>query len=583
MAEDRTTRRGAEAAEDAAATAGLKPAPHTIEDHMLGDLAYHEHAAGAAHDHDHDFDDGPLEENPIFLQDNVSLRSVGIDVGSSGTQVVFSTIHLRRQGEDLSSRYVVVERRTDYESPVALTPYVDEARIDDRALGEIIDAAYAAAGMSPGDVDTGVVILTGEALRRENAEGVARVVADKGGDFVTAAAGHHMEAMLAAYGSGAARASYDGQSRLLNLDIGGGTAKLALCERGRVLWTAAIHVGGRLIVVEDGCVTRLDPAGAHHAHRAGFDWRIGSGASEADMRAVATGMADLLVEAVVAPDPSQEVRELYLTDPPEDLSGIDAIMVSGGVAEFVYERETRDFSDLGRWLGNEVRARALEGAFGAPLAPAGAGIRATALGASEHSVQLSGNTSLITAPGRLLPRRNLQVVKPDLELGETIDPSAVAEAIRERFTAFDLDIARDETALAFEWTGTPDYSRLRAFAEGLAEAMGPRAAAGGPLYVMLDGDVARTLGAILRDELDVRVDMMVIDGVTLRDFDFIDLGRVRLPSFTVPVTIKSLLFAEDPRGRRRERIHHRDGAEADHRAHHPHQHGHHHHPAEGAK
>ena len=558
MADDERASRGARAAARAAEAAGLKLAAHTIDDHMLGDLAYHEHAAGADHDHDHDFDDGPAEENPIFLQDNVTLRSVGIDVGSSGTQVVFSTIHLRRQGEDLSSRYVIVERRTDYESPVALTPYADEARIDDRALGAIVDDAYAAAGMRPEDVDTGVVILTGEALRRENAEGVARVVADHGGDFVTAAAGHHMEAMLAAYGSGAARASYDAGARLLNLDIGGGTTKLALCERGRVLWTAALHVGGRLIVVEDGRVTRLDPAGAHHARRAGLDWRVGAPAEAAEMRAVAERMADLLVEAVAAPEPSREVRELYLTDPPPDLTRLDAILVSGGVAEFVYDRETRDFGDLGRWLGAAVRARADAGAFGAPLAPAGAGIRATALGASEHSVQLSGNTTCITAPGRLLPRRNLQVVKPDLDLGGAIDLDAVAEAVREHFTAFDLDIARDEAALAFEWTGTPDYPRLRAFAEGLALAMQPRISAGGPLYVMLDGDVARTLGAILREELGLGVDMMVIDGVTLRDFDFIDLGRVRLPSFTVPVTIKSLLFAEDPRGRRRERIHHRE-------------------------
>jgi len=544
--------------------------PHTLEDHAFGDVFFHEHGPGADHDHDHDFDDGPAEENPIYLQDNVTLRSVGIDIGSSGTQVVFSTIHLRRQGEDLSSRYVVVERRTDYESPVALTPYADEVLIDERRLGEIIDGAYQAAETAPSDIDTGVVILTGEALRRENSGLIARVVAERGGDFVTAAAGHHMEAMLAAYGSGAARASYDRGEPILNVDIGGGTTKLALCEAGRVLWTAAIHIGGRLIVVEDGTVTRLDPAGAHHARRAGFDLAVGAPASAADLAAVARPMAALLAAALTAAPP-REALDLMLTDPPGDLTGIKGVMFSGGVAEYIYARESRDFGDLGPHLGRAIAALAEEGAFGAPLAPAGALIRATALGASEHSVQLSGNTSLITQPGKVLPRRNLQVVKPDITFGETIAAEAVAAAIRDHFVQFDLDPDTDEAALAFEWTGTPDYARIRAFAEGLRDAMAGRLAAGGALYVMLDGDIAQTLGTILRDELGVSADMMVIDGVTLRDFDFIDLGRIRLPSFTVPVTIKSLLFAEDPRGRRKERIHHR------HENHHHHGDGHHHH------
>ncbi len=555
-----------------------KKAPHTLDDHAFGEVFWHEHGPGADHDHDHDFEDGPDEENPIYLQDNVTLRSVGIDIGSSGTQVVFSTIHLRRQGEDLSSRYVIVERRTDYESPVALTPYADDVLIDERGLGAIIDAAYAGAGTSPANIDTGVVILTGEALRRENSGLIARVVAERGGDFVTAAAGHHMEAMLAAYGSGAARASYDRGERILNVDIGGGTTKLALCEEGRVLWTAAIHIGGRLVVVEDGRVTRLDPAGAHHARRAGFDWRVGSPASAADLARIAAPMAALLARALTETPPPEEALSLMLTDPPGDLAGVAGVMFSGGVAEYVYGRESRDFGDLGPHLGAAIAARAAAGAFGAPMAEPGALIGGAALGASEHSVQLSGNTSCITDPGKLLPRRNLQVVKPDIAFGDTIDPAAVAEAIRSHFTAFDLDPDADDAALAFEWTGTPDYPRIRAFAEGLQAATATRLSAGGALYVMLDGDIAQTLGNILRTELAVTADMMVIDGVTLRDFDFIDLGRIRLPSFTVPVTIKSLLFAEDPRGRRKERIHHRQEGHHHGEGHHHH---HHHHDDKG--
>jgi ethanolamine utilization protein EutA len=544
--------------------------PHTVSDHLFGEFYAHEHGPDADHDHDV-IDPGSLEDNPIWQQDNVFLRSVGIDVGSAGTQVVFSGVHLRRHGEDLTSRYVIVDRETLYESPVALTPYADEHRIEAAALGAIIDAAYAAAGIAPDSIDTGAVILTGEALRRENAEAITLLLSEKGGDFVTATAGHHMETMLAAYGSGAAAASHEQSKRILNVDIGGGTTKLAIVDKGRVTETAAIHIGGRLIVVEDGRVTRLDPAGAHHAEKAGFRWRVGSEASDADLIKIAAGMADLLAAALTEPDIPDAARELYLTEPPGSLAGIDGIMFSGGVGEYVYGRETRDFGDLGRHLGAALRQKVDAGALGAPLMPAGACIRATALGASEYSIQLSGNTGCITAPGRLLPRRNLQVVKPDIELGDDIDRQAVAHAIRQHLVAFDIEQATDEVVLAFQWSGTPEYGRIRAFAEGIAAGLAERIAAGQPLYLMLDGDIAATLGAILRDELTVVVDMLVIDGILLRDFDYIDLGRIRVPSLTVPVTIKSLLFREQGEGvRRPERLHHHGHA-------HHHDHTHHHH------
>src|SRR2546421_10541357 len=172
---------------------------HTLADHLLGQDFVHDHKGDADHDHDHfDLEDaGPLEENPIWIQDHVTLVTVGIDIGSSGTQVIFSRINLRRYGEDLTSRYYVVSRETLYQSPVALTPYQSEERIDDAGLGRIIDEAYAGANLHPDQIDTGAVILTGEALRRENAEGIARLLSEQGGEFVCATAGHHMESMLA--------------------------------------------------------------------------------------------------------------------------------------------------------------------------------------------------------------------------------------------------------------------------------------------------------------------------------------------------------------------------------------------------
>jgi ethanolamine utilization protein EutA len=553
---------------------------HTLADHLLGQDVVHDHEGDADHDHDHfELDpDERLEDNPIWIQDHVTLVTVGIDIGSSGTQVIFSRINLRRYGEDLTSRYYVVSRETLFQSPVALTPYASDERIDDAALGAIIDDAYKAAGVQPEDIDTGVVILTGEALRRENAEAIAALLAEQRGDFVTAAAGHHMESMLAAYGSGASKVSYAEDKRILNVDIGGGTTKLGIVEKGNVIATAALHIGGRLQVMEEtGRIVRLDPAGKFHARQAGFSWSRGDAVSSAQLDHVATSMADLLVAALTQRPLPHAVEHLYLTDPIGELDRIDGVMFSGGVGEYVYGREQRDFGDMGRRLGRAIRGRIDAGALPWPLLPPGECIRATALGASEYSVQLSGNTSYISKPGELLPRRNLQVLQPPYLCEEAIDADKLAQAIRAHFTAFDLIEGEGEVALALRWQGAPSYERILAFAEGIRHGLARTIERRKPLYLMLDGDVAQTLGAILREELLVESEILAIDGLVLRDFDYIDLGRVRMPSYTVPVTIKSLLFSEDPRrGRPPQRIHHHEHHSHDDHGH-GHDHGHHHH------
>ena len=566
--------------------------PHRLEDHLGGFDALHEHDEASDHDHDHDHDDFGPDPDPtgsaLWQQDNLTLVSVGIDIGSSGTQVIFSRVHMARRPEDLSSRYYVVARETLYQSPVALTPYLSEERIDDQAIGRIVDEAYAAAGLHPDNIDTGAVILTGEALRRENAKAIADVMAEIGGEFVCATAGHHMEAMLAAYGSGAAKASHDLARPLLNVDIGGGTTKLALVEGGKVVHTAAIHIGGRLAVIgEDGRLERLDPAGRHLAAQAGCDWSLGRSVSGAEIDRVVDWMADALVAALTRAAPPEAVRGLWLTEQLGALQGVQGVMFSGGVGEYVYGREQRDFGDLGRRLGLALRERLERGALPWPLLPAGECIRATALGASEYSVQLSGNTVYVSNPGELLPRKNLQVLQPELALGERIDAREVAAAITRHFRAFDLVEGDSEVALAFRWRGAPSFERLSAFGRGILDALPRTLAAAKPLFIILDGDIAQTLGALFRQEWRVRSEVLVIDGVALRDFDYIDLGRVRMPSFTVPVTIKSLVFSQDPRtpagpedGHHDE--HHGHSHDHDHshgHAHHdhPHGHGHHHH------
>jgi len=475
--------------------------------------------------------------------------------------VIFSRLKMRRMSEDLSSRFFVVGRDTLYQSPVTLTPYSSEVRIDEQAIGKIIEDAYVAAGVHPDEVDTGSVILTGEALRRENAQAIGELLAEIGGEFVCATAGHHMEAMLAAYGSGAAKRSHDADSHILNVDIGGGTTKLALVAHGKVEATAAIHIGGRLIVLDDsGRITRLDPQGAKLARLAGFDWQLGTQVSRGDLERLTDWLAETLCAAI------QHPNDLYLTEPLHGHAHIDGVMCSGGVAEYVYGREERDFGDLGRGLGLSLRKRMERLPW--PLLPPGECIRATAFGASEYSVQLSGNTVYVSQPGELLPRKNLQVLQPPVELGASIDAQALAAIIREHFTAFDVAEGEAEVALAFRWRGAPEYARLEAFARAITLALPRTVERKKPIYLILDGDVAQTIGGILKEDFKLASEVLVLDGIALRDFDYIDLGRIRMPSGTVPVTIKSLVFSQDPRVPQEHRRHHHGD---------DHGHGHHHH------
>ncbi len=551
--------------------------PHTLQDHLLGVDGEHAHDDASDHDHDHDHDDfagTDPETDALWQQDRLTLTSVGIDIGSSGTQAIFSRVHMRRLSEELTSRYYVVGRETLYQSPVALTPYQSEERIDERAVGEIIDAAYTGAGIHPDAIDTGAVILTGEALRRENAKAIAEVIAEMGGEFVCAAAGHHMESLLAAYGSGAAQASHDLGQPVLNVDIGGGTTKLALVEGGKVVHTAAIHIGGRLAVISPsplgegrggGRLTRLDPAGKQIASYAGVEWSLGGAATDAEIERVADWMADAIVAALtVAPTP-RPIDALWLTQPLQPVGGIAGLMVSGGVGEYVYGRESRDFDDLGLRLGRALARRIGGGKLPWKLLPAVECIRATAIGASEYSVQLSGNTIYISNPAELLPRKNLQVLQPEISLAGDVDASAVTRAIRRHFEAFDLVEGEADVALAFQWRGPPSYARLSALALGVLEALPRTVERAKPLVLVFDGDIAQSIGSLLRDEWRIASEVLAIDGVVLWDFDYVDLGRVRMPSFTVPVTIKSLMFTEDPR---RPHSHDHD---------HAHGHGHHHH------
>src|SRR3972149_1571998 len=207
--------------------------------------------------HDEDEDEGaadmPMdEEHPMWRSERIALTSVGIDIGSSTSHLIFSRLVLRRQGLALSSRFVVVKREILHESPILLTPYLDWTTIDTNELNEFIQEAYGQARLTPKDIDTGAVIVTGEAAKKKNAEAIAALFSAQAGKFVCATAGHNLEAILAAYGSGAVAMTLEqgGHYTVMNVDVGGGTSKLAIVQRGAVIDTAALEVGARLIAME---------------------------------------------------------------------------------------------------------------------------------------------------------------------------------------------------------------------------------------------------------------------------------------------------------------------------------------------
>ena len=260
-----------------------------------------------------------------------------------------------------------------------------------------------------------------------------------------------------------------------------------------------------------------------------------------DRRRLADALVDILVDYVNGREPSDLGKGFLLTEPLQ-LNGHRpaALTFSGGVAEYIYGREPTRYGDLGPDLAEALHRASDAGRLPARPVPLAEGIRATVLGASQFSVQLSGNTVHISDPG-VLPLRNLPVVYARLESAGT-DASAVAQAIRNGFGRLDLTEGEHPAAVALPWRGEPHYDNLRALADGIARAMPRSLAAGFPLVIALDGDVGASLGGILKEELDVISPIVSIDGLQLVELDYVDVGEVILPANVVPVVVKSLAF-----------------------------------------
>src|SRR5438045_6827953 len=206
-------------------------------------------------------------------EDELCVLSVGVDIGSSTSHLVFSRIVLER----LDSRYVVTERESFYQSDILLTPYSAQDTIDANALGAFIERQYRDAKVDPDEIDAGALILTGVAVRRRNARAIGELFARQAGKMVAVSAGDSLETIMAAHGSGATARSIRERATVMNVDVGGGTSKIAICVDGRVSDPTALDVGRRLICLDSGGrITRLEEAGRRFAAELGINLEIGT-------------------------------------------------------------------------------------------------------------------------------------------------------------------------------------------------------------------------------------------------------------------------------------------------------------------
>ena len=441
------------------------------------------------------------------------LLSVGLDVGTTTTQLVFSRLWVQNRGSAFTvPRMEITGREILYKSPVHFTPLLSGELIDGEKLRQLVEAEYEKAGVQRRDVDTGAVIITGETSRKENAETVVQMLSDFAGDFVVATAGPELESALAARGAGALQNSEAGP--VLHMDIGGGTSNLALCKEGKIEAVGCLNVGGRLIKFDvQHRVTYISPV---------LQGRVSLSVGDTLGRDAAWEIAkDLAAILEMAAGRREKTPEFscFLTPgaavvPPSP----EAIpSFSGGVADCIGQEHLWDaYGDLGPLLGQAIRESNLcRGNYRLGKET----IRATVIGAGCYSTQLSGSTVFLR--GAALPAKNLPVAVPD-----AIDAASIRRALAGRDTW---------GVLHLPGRSAPDYGYVCTLADAIAEAVGEK-----PCYVALEADMAKALGHALALRLPEHVPIICLDGLHIPRQSYLDIGNPVGPA--VSVVIKTLAF-----------------------------------------
>lgn len=454
-----------------------------------------------------------------------TLLSVGIDVGTTTTQMVLSELTLENRASAFAvPDMAITSRRVRFAGPVHFTPLRDEAHMDGDAIRALLEADYRAAGVRREDVDTGAVIVTGETARRENAAQVAHALSALAGDFVVAAAGPDLESALAARGAGSVDYAARTGEKTVHIDIGGGTSNFAWIDRDGIRATGCLNVGGRLLKFDEaGTVRYVSPV-----LKGLTNFRVGQRAEEKAVRALALLLTWALEMAAGLREPNELLTQLTTAEssgsctPPE--AGEWTVSFSGGVADCI-EREIPwlRYGDLGPVLGRAIReSRLCAGKYRVAHEP----IRATVIGAGCHSAQLSGSTVYLRDPA--LPRKNLPVAHITPE--EQTRPD-LAALIDRRLAALE-----GEGVLALPGIASPSYDAVRALAGQIAAGLARR-----PALLALEADMAKALGHALALRLPPETPVVCIDRVRLPQGCYLDIGAPAGPA--LPVVVKTLILS----------------------------------------
>ncbi len=483
------------------------------------------------------------------------LLSVGIDVGTTTTQIVFSKLTVAetgsggtnpqaRYGPPRKARAEVARKEVVYKGPIHFTPFNSDGLVDMEALQALMQADYREAGYTPEQVQTGAVIITGEAAKSHNSERVLDVIAPLAGDFVSTVAGPSLEAHLAGRGSGAASWAAREYTWASNVDIGGGTTNVAVFRQNDFMSSVVLSVGGRHIVVDHqtGRVTKISKSGKKVLASLGIKLAVGDQADLATLRRVTDQMAELIVQALEA-QVTPLAEELLETPPLREPVTETTIFFSGGVADFYYDvREIRTLADvtiyddigplLGLSLREHPRLKLMQVRRPAETE------RATVMGASHETITLSGMTIWV-APEKL-PMRNVPVIRSAVD-GQAPSGDGLIQAILDGYRRWDLDPAKDRAALAMDMSSVDTYEDLQRMSKTIATFVRRQVPSTLPVILVMERDLGKALGQAVKAELPGH-DVVSIDEVSLSEGDYIDIGRSLLGDRLVSLSVKTLVF-----------------------------------------
>ncbi|MFW9927480.1 MAG: ethanolamine ammonia-lyase reactivating factor EutA [Candidatus Thorarchaeota archaeon] len=467
------------------------------------------------------------------------LTSVGVDIGSSTAHVVFSKIVLEKNEQSRTEKFEIKERNILYSGPIHFTPFKDSDNVDFFALRDLLLADYRNAGLSISDIDTGAVIITGETAKKENAEWIVSELAGEAGKFVAATAGPNFESVLAAYGSGAVSRSAETGETVMNVDIGGGSSNIAICKDGRVVATTAINVGGRLVAFDDeGSIVRLEKTGKKVGELVCCNLELGQVLDNAHRQVLADALAGALIECMQGEQESRITSMLMMAVPLDYKEPVDCITFSGGVAEFIYNTEDREFNDLGAYLAKSIVEKAEN--LNLPINRPEHRIRATVIGAGNFSLQVSGSTTFLSS-GLEYPLRNLPVVVPHIK-NRKASAEEVKKSVERAISRFDLREGEDPLILAFNDAVRPSYENLKQFVIGVVQALPNTIKNHSPIFMCFDADIANSVGNVMKRETGVTNEILSIDEIQVSEGDFLDIGEPIIEDVVVPVVIKTLVF-----------------------------------------